>query len=462
MAQSAGKFEPKAVPLSGAIIAVLIALAAGFVFGRVIAGPAGKKGGRGSAGPTPMMKVDPDKFQKAVRDGNPPRRGPDAAPVKVVIFTEFLCGYCKRMAPALEGLTKQFGNKVQLIYRAFPLDGHAGSDVASEAALAAGEQGKFWEYHDLLYDKMPQVQRPQLEGYARQLGLDIERFKKALDDRSFRTEVELAKSIGRSLGVTGTPTLVINGQMVVGPNPAQLSGMVQRALEGKPITDQAVGAPGAEGRQGQQAPRAPQPPAPLPPASEAKDVGVEAWNPSVGPANAPITIVSFCEYLCPFCEKVQPTLKMVREKFGDKVRVVYRNLIVHGERAELPALAALAAHRQGKFSEMHEIMFAHRGELSQGRAKLEELAQQAGLDVVRFRADFDSAEVRAQLEADKAEAGRLDIHSTPSDFINGRYLRGARPPSHFGKWVDELLGNQGTTIPASMDPQSAPRGGGCG
>lgn len=457
MAQGGGKFEPKAVPLSGAIIAVLIALAAGFVFGRVIAGPGGKKGGKGAAGPIPVVKVDGDKFQKAVRDGNPPRLGPDNAPVKVVIFSEFMCPFCKRIAPAIENLAKQFGDKVQIIYRAFPLESHAGSDLASEAALAANDQGKFWPYHDILFDKMGQNQRSDLESYAQQLGLDLARFRKALDDRTFRSEVELAKSIGRSLGVTGTPTLVINGQMVVGPNPAQLPDMVQRALEGKPIVDPSAAA------EGQQGPRPPQPPPELPPASEAKDVKIEAWNPTEGPATAPITIVSFCEYMCPFCKRVQPTLRMLREKFGDKVRIVYRNLIIHGEKAELPALAALAAARQGKFKELHDLMFEHQGELSQGRAKIEELAQQAGLDMTRFRADLDSPEVRAQLEADKAEGERIGASSTPSSYINGRYMRGARPPSHFGKWIDELLGNQGTTIPASMDPQEAPRGGaGCG
>jgi protein-disulfide isomerase len=460
MAQGAGKFEPKAVPLSGAVIAVLIALAAGFVFGRVIAGPGGKRGGgKGSAGPTPVAKVDADKFAKAVREGNPPRKGPDSAPVKVVLFSDFMCGYCGRIAPSFAKLAQQFGDKVQLVYRTFPLDMHPGADLSAEAALAANEQGKFWEYHDILFDKMDRQSRNDLEGYARQLGLDIERFRKALDDRTFRSEVELAKSLGRSMGVTGTPTLIINGQMVVGPNPAQLAGMVDRASKGKPIVDESA----AAAPEGQQA-RAPQPPPPLPPASEAKDVKIETWNPSEGPANAPITIVSYCEYMCPFCKKIQPTLRMIREKFGDKVRIVYRNLIIHGEKAEIPALAALAAQRQGKFEALHALMFEHQGELSQGRGRIEELAQQAGLDMARFRADMDSPETRAQLEADKAEGARIGASSTPSSYVNGRYMRGARPPSNFGKWIDELLGNQGTTIPASLDPQEAARGGqaGCG
>lgn len=459
MAQGAGKYEPKAVPLSGAIIAVLIALAAGFVFGRVIAGPGGRKAGSRSAGPIPTVKVDAEKFQKAVREGNPPRKGPDSAPVKVVLFSDFKCGFCKRIAPAFERLAQQFGDKVQLVYRAFPLDIHPGADLAAEAALAAGAQGKFWEYHDLLFEKTDRQERADLESYARQLGLDVDRFRKALDDRTYRSEVELAQSIGRSLGVTGTPTLVINGQMVVGPNPAQLADMVQRALEGKPIVDAAAAGAGERAP----GPRAPQPPPELPPASAAKDVKIEAWNPSEGPATAPVTIVSFCEYLCPFCERVQPTLRLIREKFGDKVRIVYRNLIIHGERAELPALAALAAARQGKFKALHDLMFQHRGELSQGRSKIEELAQQAGLDMDRFRADLDSPEIRAQLEADKAEGARVGASGTPSTFLNGRYMSGARPPSHFGKWIDELLGNRTPTIPASMDSQpQGTEGGGCG
>lgn len=459
MAQGADKYEPKAVPLSGAVLAVLIALAAGFVFGRVIAGPGGKKGGKGSAGPTPVVKVDGEKFQKAVREGNPGRKGPDAAPVKVVMFSDFMCGFCGRIAPAFERLAQQFGDKVQLVYRTFPLDMHPGAEISAEAALAANEQGKFWEYHDILFDKMDRQSRNDLEGYARQLGLDIERFRRALDERTFRSEVELAKSLGRAMGVTGTPTLVINGQMVVGPNPGQLASMVDRALQGKPIVDGSTQAAAPEGDQGA---RPPAPPPPLPSAAEAKQITLEGWMPAEGPANAPITIVSFCEYMCPFCKKVQPTLRMVREKFGDKVRIVYRNLIIHGEKAEIPALAALAAHRQGKFQAMHAVMFEHQGELSQGRGRIEELAQQAGLDLARFRADMDSPEVRAQLEADKAEGARIGARGTPSTFVNGRYMRGARPPSHFGKWLDELLGNQGTTIPASLDPPEPSRGGGGG
>jgi protein-disulfide isomerase len=463
MAQGAN-YEPKAVPLSGAIVAVIIAALAGFIVGKVFAGPA-QKVRRGSGGAIPVQKVEHDKAVKLATEGNPPAKGPAEAKVTVVLVSDFMCPFCSRIAPAFTDLSKKFGDRVRIVFRPFPLAMHQGADLSAEAALAANAQGKFWAYHDILFDHQDRQARGDLENYAQQLGLDMNAFRAALDSRRYKPDVDQGVSLAKSLGISGTPTLVINDSMVVGPNPGELAGMVQRALDGKPIVDasKAVAAPEQQGAAPSRQAGPPPPPPPMP--DEVKDVKVDSWNPIRGSASAPIKMVVFCEYLCPFCKRIQATLAKIREAYGDKVQFVFRNLIIHGPPAELPAKASLAAWRQGadKWNAFHDLLFAHQGELREGgQAKIEELAGQAGLDVARLRTDMQSPEVQQELEADKAAGALAGAGGTPSSFINGRFMSGARPPSHFGAWIDKLLGITTPTLPASADPQQRAPSGGCG
>ena len=459
MAQGA-KYEPKAVPLSGAIVAVVIAALAGFIVGKVFAGPS-QRARRGGQAPPAVVKIDGNKFAKIVSEGAPPTIGPADAKVTVVMFSDFMCPYCSQLAPAFKQLSKRFGDKVRIVFRAFPLTMHAGADVSAEASLAAADQGKFWEYHDILYDNLKAQSRSDLERYAQQLGLNMDQFRAALDSHKFKAQVEANVALGKSVGVEGTPSFVINAQLVVGPSPNELPAMVERAIAGKPLVD----ASRAAAEQGAARPSGPPPPPPPLP-SEVKDVKIEAWNPARGSAGAPVKLVVWCEYMCPFCKKIQPTLQKIQQAYGDKVQVVFRNLIIHGEPAEVPALASLAAANQGmdKWNAFHDLLFAHQGELRDGgRGKVEELAQQAGLDLARFRADMDSPATRQQLEADKAAGAAAGAGGTPSSFINGRFMSGARPPSHFGAWIDKLLGIPGPTLPQSADPaQPQAPSQGCG
>ena len=155
-------YEPKAVPLSGAIVAVVIAALAGFIVGKVFAGPT-KRAPSGDGGRAVVVPLDAAKAAKLATEGDPPAKGPASAKVKVVLFSDFQCPFCKNAAGPFEDLAKKFGDKIQIVYRPFPLPGHKGADLAAEAALAANEQGKFWEYHDVLYAHMDAQTRSDLE-----------------------------------------------------------------------------------------------------------------------------------------------------------------------------------------------------------------------------------------------------------------------------------------------------------
>jgi protein-disulfide isomerase len=110
---------------------------------------------------------------------------------------------------------------VRLVYKDFPLPSHGLAGPAHEAARCAGDQGRYWAYHDVLFARQPHFERDQLVAYAIDLGLDRERFERCVDDHRFRAAVEADVAEGRELGVRGTPTFLINGKPLVGAQPVE-------------------------------------------------------------------------------------------------------------------------------------------------------------------------------------------------------------------------------------------------
>ncbi|HSN92237.1 MAG TPA: thioredoxin domain-containing protein [Anaeromyxobacteraceae bacterium] len=176
----------------------------------------------------------------------------------------------------------------------------------------------------------------------------------------------------------------------------------------------------------------------LPP-YQAPKVEVAAVGPSKGPASAPVTIVEFSDFQCPFCARVEPTVAELLEKYPGKIRLVYRDypLPNHGD-APKAAEAAHCAGDQGKYWEMHGHLFANQSAL-----KVEDLkahARQIGLDGAKFDRCLDSG-AKASLVAENLKAGNeAGVSGTPAFFINGRLLSGARPLSDFEQAVNAELG----------------------
>jgi len=195
----------------------------------------------------------------------------------------------------------------------------------------------------------------------------------------------------------------------------------------------------------------PDPPEP----EEVVDVAIAGWNPALGPADAPVTLVVFTEYLCPFCKRLEPVLAQLRAAYGDRIRIVYRFRRVHPGADELAA-AALAAHKQGKFRAFHERLFENQ-ELLRERPNFPlRLARQLGLDVAQFRADLAGESIRKQVEGDAAEAERLGVNGVPTTYINGRELTGAQQVEKFGEVIDRLLGITTPTVFTPPEPPPLP------
>ncbi len=168
-------------------------------------------------------------------------------------------------------------------------------------------------------------------------------------------------------------------------------------------------------------------------------VQVEAVGPSKGPADAPITLVEFSDFECPFCVRVLPTLEQVQATYGDQVRIVYRQFPLNAihPNAQLSAEASLCADAQGKFWEMHDAIFEARGKADADGLK--SMAGDLGLDSEVFAGCLDSREFRGQVAAD-LEAGRqAGVTGTPALFINGRFLSGAQPFGVVSRVIDDEL-----------------------
>lgn len=170
-------------------------------------------------------------LQKLIASDGAPSFGPADAKVTIVEFSDFECPYCSRAANVTTQVKKKYGDKVRFVFRQFPLSFHKNAQGAAEASMAAHAQGKFWEFHDLMFENQRKLGTEDLEGYAKQLGLDVAQFKQAMESHKFADQVKSDIELGSRVAVGGTPTLFINGERVSNPTDfAAVSQEIDKAL----------------------------------------------------------------------------------------------------------------------------------------------------------------------------------------------------------------------------------------
>jgi protein-disulfide isomerase len=160
-----------------------------------------------------------------------PSLGRAEAPVTVVIFTDYQCPSCAAIHPSLERLVKEYGDKVRVVTRDFPLTEHSEAFKAAEAAEAAREQGRYWEYGQLLMRNQSALSVDKLKAYASELALDRTRFDSALDSGKFAEMVQHDIEEGMKLGINGTPTVFINGRRASAKSYDELKANVEAAFK---------------------------------------------------------------------------------------------------------------------------------------------------------------------------------------------------------------------------------------
>lgn len=156
-------------------------------------------------------RFDADKVKNVTLDDSP-SRGALSAPVVMVEFADFECPHCQALAPVLDKTVDEHKDQLRFVYKYLPLPGHAHAEPAARAAFAAQQQGKFWEMHHVLFANGEHLEQSDLEAYARQVGLDLARFKLDMQSQAATDRIAADKKLADSLGVKGTPTIFINGR----------------------------------------------------------------------------------------------------------------------------------------------------------------------------------------------------------------------------------------------------------
>jgi protein-disulfide isomerase len=168
-------------------------------------------------------------------DGDP-SIGPEDAPVTIVEFSDYQCPYCKVWYDqTYDQLMANYPGKIRFVYRDLPLPMHSEAIPAAEAADCAGEQGAYWKYHDALFSGQYTLGRTAYEQYAADLGLDTTAFTACLDDHRYQAEIKANAADAARLGLTGTPSFVINGRILIGALPFEdFKAIIDEELAGKP------------------------------------------------------------------------------------------------------------------------------------------------------------------------------------------------------------------------------------
>lgn len=380
--------------------------------------------------------------------GDAPRLGDDGAPVTVMVFTDFECPFCSRGRSILSDLRNQFGREVRVVFRNFPLPNHPHAREAAEAALEVRAQRgdpAFWRYHDLLFSHQGALATDDLARYAEIVGADASRLRRALEEGTHRSAVDGDLSLGARLGVDGTPAFVINGTLISGAQPYAVfegltAAILQRAAaidDPREVYARMVASP------------LPAPPPPERPSRGAREpwepvhaLPVPASAPTQGPANAPVVLQVFSDFECGFCGRLRPTLAALHERFGDRLRIVWRDLPLDRHESAMRAAEAArevrAQRGDAAFWRYHDLLFSHQDAL--GPDELARYATEVGADPRRVRAALADHRHEAVVRADIAAAQATGVRiATPMSFINGHAMGGARPLGEFVARIESLL-----------------------
>ena len=174
-----------------------------------------------------------------------PFKGPKDAKVTLVEFSDFQCPYCKKGANTAEQVVKAYPKDVKFVFKNLPLPFHKEARPAAKAALAANKQGKFWEMHDALFADQGKLGEELYLEAAKNIGLDLEKFKKDLEDPEIEAQISADEKLARQVGISGTPGFVVNGVLVKGAFPfSHFKKIIDRWLSAdptKPLAEQAKG-----------------------------------------------------------------------------------------------------------------------------------------------------------------------------------------------------------------------------
>ncbi|MCI5162121.1 MAG: disulfide bond formation protein DsbA [Candidatus Electrothrix sp. AX5] len=172
-------------------------------------------------------------FAQDIDTAGSPFLGKEGAPISLVVFSDFQCPFCSKVQPLLDEILKKNPDKLKIVFKHLPLQMHKQAKPAALASIAAHEQGKFWQMHDALFTVSKDLSKENIEKAAKDIGLDMEKFKKDLTSPTVQAKLKKDMVDAGKAGVGGTPTLFINGRQVKGRGENVLQEMIDQELAKK-------------------------------------------------------------------------------------------------------------------------------------------------------------------------------------------------------------------------------------
>jgi protein-disulfide isomerase len=384
---------------------------------------------------------------------NDPSWGNANAPVTIVEISDFECPFCSRVGPTLKQIKDTYGpDKVRIVWKHNPLPFHKNARPAHEAAAAVfalGGSDAFWKFHDSAFENQKALTPENLEKWAVAAGVQAAKFKEAISSKKYAAKVDEDLAMSKKIGATGTPAFRINGVTVSGAQPfdkfkevidAQLAEAQKLIASGVKPSD--VYPQLTNKNQTAQAD------SPSKPERKAEEEDTSVWkvpvladDPVKGPKDALVTIVIFSEFQCPFCKRVEDTLKQVMTTYANDVRIVWKDntLPFHPRAKPAAALARHAYKTKGDkgFWEAHDLLFESQPKLED--SDLEAIAGKVGVSWDQVKAAIDANTYGPKFEASMELANDFQARGTPHFFINGVRLSGAQPLEKFKTAIDAQL-----------------------
>ncbi len=426
--------------------------------------------------PAPKGREEPKQDDKTVWKvavgENAPIKGNPTAPVTIVLFSDFQCPFCSKVEPTIEEVQKAYPEKVRVAWKDNPLPFHPRAEpaaaLAREARAQKGDKG-FWAAHSLLFKNQQKLADEDLLGYAKELGLDVDKVKAAMADKKYKAIFAADQDQADDLQAQGTPHMFVNGRRLVGAQPVEkfkeiideelkkAQALLDKGVKPADLYNEII----KDGKE--------------PPPPERKTVEVApADAPFKGAKDAKVALYVYSDFQCPFCSRVEPTIEEVMKNYGDKVKVVWRHrpLPMHKD-APLASEASQEIYKQKgseAFWKYHDTLFKNQ-KTPEGmqRAALEKYAEeQGGIDLVKFKAALDKNVHKAFVDAENASAEKAGISGTPAAVIgvvkdkelSGYFISGAQPFGKFKKAIERALKEAaGGGAPAAVEapkPGAAP------
>jgi protein-disulfide isomerase len=385
-----------------------------------------------------------------------PQWGKPNAPVTVVEISDFQCPFCSRVVPTVKQIQDKYGpDKVRVVWKNNPLPFHKNARPAHEAAMtvfALGGNDAFWKFYNSAFGNQQGLSDENYEKWAAEAGVDRAKFKAAYASKKYAAKVDEDLAMAKKVGAQGTPAFRINGVTLSGAQPidkftevidAQLAEAKKLVASGTKPADVYVTLTNKN-----QAAQPAQAAAAAKKGDDAEEDDKSVWkvlvqddDPIKGPKDALVTMIVFSDFQCPFCKRVEDTLKQVADAYPNDVRFVWKDnpLPFHPRAKPSAELARFAYKTKGDkaFWEVHDAIFASNPKIEDD--DLKGIAEKAGLKWDDVKSAIDNNKFADKIDGSVELANDVQARGTPHFFINGVRLSGAQPLEAFKKAIDEQL-----------------------